>query len=194
MLDWTKLIITVLTSSVVGAVVSSLFSEWQKRNDYKRDYYKKIIDKRMNAYEKLQDYIGYIAISRSIKNLDENESIHDGIKIYDCFYKKENLSEALEETLNIMKYAPWLSDDIVNSLYEINKILYRAIEIINQPSAKNLEYYDLKTNILTNEYWYLNIGQKVYNEMYANITIIKKGLLKDITRLDDVEDFLKKQH
>ena len=61
-MDWSTLVVAILTSSVVGAVVSSLFSEWQKRNDYKRDYYKKIIDKRLNAYEKLEAFIGMMDI------------------------------------------------------------------------------------------------------------------------------------
>lgn len=181
-----------IITAIVSAFITNVCLWWHKKADYKRDYYKKIIDKRMNAYEKLQDYIGYIAISRSIKNPEKNEGIYDGVKMYDCFLKPESLHEASEATLKILNFAPWLADDIANSLYEINNILCLAQEVIGYPSEKNLAYYNLELSILANEFWYLNIGEQVYNDMYNNITIIRKGLLRDITRLDDVEDFLKR--
>lgn len=158
--------------------------------DYKRDYYRKIIDKRLDAYAKLQNYIGYIAISRPILNPDKRDSIGDGVSIYDCFFKKEELNVASEKTLKILNFAPWFSDDVANSLYSLNKILCDAQTVINHPSTENLGYYKLNENILANPNWHLNIAVIVYNEMHEHITVIKKGLLRDIKTINNVEVFL----
>ena len=182
----------ILTSSasVIAVIVNIWFNFRSKKIDYKRDYYRKIIDKRLNAYEKLQNYIGYIAVSMPIMNQDKRESIGDGVDIYCCFLKKEDLSVASEKTLKILNFAPWFSDDVANSLYSLNKILCDAQTVINHPSTENLGYYKLNEDILTNPNWHLNIAVIVYNEMYKHITVIKKGLLRDIRTIDNVEGFL----
>lgn len=177
-------------ASMIAAFCTIYFNLKSKKIDYKRDYYKKIIDKRLNAYEKLQNYIGYIAVSMPIMNPDKRESIGDGVDIYCCFLKKKELSVASEKTLKVLSFAPWFSDDVANSLYSLNKILCDAQTVINHPSTENLGYYKLNEDILTNPNWHLNIAVIVYNEMYKHITVIKKGLLRDIRTIDNVEGFL----
>lgn len=49
-------------ASIIGALLTIYFNLRGKKIDYKRDYYKKIIDKRINAYEKLYNIISNGAI------------------------------------------------------------------------------------------------------------------------------------
>lgn len=86
-MDWSTLGFTILTSSVVGAVVSSLFSEWLKRNDYKRDYYKKIIDKRIATYERLATVITNVGLKATYFITNEEK------EIYVCFESLSNLQK-----------------------------------------------------------------------------------------------------
>lgn len=189
-MDLEKLFITIITSSVVSVIISSLFSEHQKRNDYKRDYYKKIIDKRLNAYEKLQNYIGYMNIVITVKEPDENIGIGDGSFVYLCFSKKEYLVTAARKTEKIIDDAVWFSDEITKSLYALNHIFSDVEEAIRYPNKKNLEHYNLDSSIKNHEDFHIAIGIKVFDKMNTHIKTIKKGLLEDIKTIDNVKDFL----
>lgn len=47
----------IVGSAVISTIISNLCLWWHKKNDYKRDYYKKIIDKRIEAYEELEEFV-----------------------------------------------------------------------------------------------------------------------------------------
>lgn len=191
-MDWSTLVVAILTSSVVGAVVSSLFSEWQKRNDYKRDYYKKIIDKRLNAYEKLESFIGELEIVREILNPESGESPGQGNLIHDCFFKKENLNTAIEECIVVLKGSQWFSKIITQELLEINNILANCCTVINHPTEASLRAYNLNMENTKNEYWFFWVAIKVKPKLEHSINKVIKKMNEDILNLDEVETFLKK--
>ncbi len=103
LVDWSSLIFAILTSSVIGAIVSNLFSEWQKRNEYKRDYYKKIIDKRMKAYESVELFASCfdkIAITEDT-----------GQRFLDCCWRIEESKKTFEILGEVQKQRLWLEKD-----------------------------------------------------------------------------------
>ena len=61
-MDTSKLIITVLTSSFLGAGLTSFINFIIQRNNYRDDFYKKVLDKRLLAYENLMPLIKELQI------------------------------------------------------------------------------------------------------------------------------------
>lgn len=56
-----EIILTILSSSVLSAVLTSFFN-WRIHNsNYKKDYYRKILDKRLEAYESLNNLINRLS-------------------------------------------------------------------------------------------------------------------------------------
>lgn len=190
-LDWEQFIVNVLTSSAVGVIANKLFSEWQKRKDYKRDYYKKIIDKRMNAYEKLQNYVMKLAVSKQILDVHTSKISESNKNIYECFCKESDIDKALCDTIEIASYSPWFSYEIIDGLYSINKILAEAKTVILYPTTENLQIYKFDETALGKDFLSIDIGVKVYDDIHQNIAMIKTAILRDIGHLDDVEGFLK---
>lgn len=87
----------IVGSAVISTIISNLCLWWHKKNDYKRDYYKKIIDKRIEAYEELEEFVFnidkmiycfvaeppfliYSCFEDEYKSLTEKRSISDIIK------------------------------------------------------------------------------------------------------------------
>lgn len=180
-----------LITAGVSAIVTNFFLWWHKKTDYKRDYYKKIIDKRMNAYDHLQNYIMGLSVTTRILDYETSEISEDNKSIYDCFSGEAGIKKALKDNIEIAGYAPWFSYEIIDGLYKINRILSKARTILLYPTSENLKIYNFDETELDKNLLSVEIGLKVYYEMYENITMIKAAILRDITKLDNVEEFLK---
>jgi len=68
-LNFWQTISIALISSVFSILVTYLFRLWENSRNFKRDYYKKIIDKRINAYERV---IAFNESYRTIVSKDED--------------------------------------------------------------------------------------------------------------------------
>lgn len=180
-----------LIMAIVSAIITNGCLWWHKKTDYKRDYYKKIIDKRMNAYEKLQNYIMKLAVSRQILDIYISRISESNKSIYECFCKELGIDKALCDTIEIAGYSPWFSYEIIDGLYSINKILSEAKTVLLYPTPENIQIYKFDDTVLGKDFLSIDIGLKIYDEMYENIAMIKTAILRDIGNLDDVEGFLK---
>lgn len=180
-----------LIMAIVSAIITNICMWWHKKTDYKRDYYKKIIDKRMNAYEKLQNYIMKLAVSKQILDIHTSKISESNKNIYECFCKESDIDKALCDTIEIASYSPWFSYEIIDGLYSINKILSKAKTVILYPTTENLQIYKFEETVLGKDFLSIDIGVKVYDDMHQNIAMIKTAILRDIGHLDDVEGFLK---
>lgn len=180
-----------IVTAIVSAIITNVCLWWHKKADYKRDYYKKIIDKRMNAYEKLQNYVMKLAVSKQILDVHTSKISESNKNIYECFCKESDIDKALCDTIEIASYSPWFSYEIIDGLYSINKILAEAKTVILYPTTENLQIYKFDETALGKDFLSIDIGVKVYDDMHQNIAMIKTAILRDIGHLDDVEGFLK---
>ncbi|SFR62321.1 hypothetical protein SAMN04488010_1199 [Maribacter stanieri] len=58
-MSYLEIILAIISSSILSAIFTSIFN-WRLHNsNYKKDYYKKILDKRLIAYESLNMLINY---------------------------------------------------------------------------------------------------------------------------------------
>lgn len=104
-------------ATVVSGVVSSVVSLLVKDKEYKNDYYKKVIDKRIRAIEALENYA--ILFNTNRKKTKNNIEIR-----YHNIFLNENHQEALKNGIeNIASSGLWLSD---NTIKCIKKLTHEA--------------------------------------------------------------------
>lgn len=159
-----------------------------KNIDYKNDYYKKIIDKRMTAYEYLEFVISKIEIIQEIFD-DYRLKQGEGKPIYSCFMNKEALTETCEDIISVSKYDLWLSNEVRSKLSEINLIIAYALTSINCPNKRNLEFYGLNIQKDNNDKLSIKIGIYEYKKMSKLINEVRTIMAKDIKTLDEIVPF-----
>lgn len=179
----------VVSSAVISTIISNLFLWWHKKNDYKRDYYKKIIDKRLNAYEKLKVFIGELEIVREILSDKFGEKPGQGTLIHDCFFEKENLNTAIEECIIVLKESQWFSKMITQELLKINNILANCYTVIYHPTEESLKDYNLNMENIQIEKWFFQVAIVVRPQLENSINKVIEKMNKDILNLDEVETF-----
>jgi len=132
-----------------------------KNLEYKNDYYKKIIDKRMEAYEQLEKFIASLKVTTPGK---EN-------KMYHVYFSTEVFFNGqTEETLKIVSKSIWLSEDINDLMLQFNQILYL---FPNNNDDTIMEY-----------------AKKEYHKIACIREGLEKHLASDLLKLYDVKKFL----
>ena len=110
---------TAFGGAALGALITGGFSIWLNRKNYKRDYYKKIIDKRIEAYEKLEQIL---------LNMSEVETIiiESGKQEYFmyCLKKEEYFNKILIQIKEIHELIPWFTNNVSMKYLEYAKILF----------------------------------------------------------------------
>jgi len=102
-----------LGGAMLGALLSGFYNLRAKRNEYVNDYYKKVIDRRLAAYERLEDLI----LSLKTVVLDEDAKpyhvlfSHDWQDAYDHIYNLPSL---------------WLSNDALEKTQALNYLMFRV--------------------------------------------------------------------
>lgn len=116
-MNTTQTILAILSSSVLSAILTSYFN-WRIHNsNYKKDYYKKILDKRLDAYESIN-----ILINRLSDIVYTEKGVVHGMvssqKSYDFLFT------ILHTT---MEKSYWLSDKTGHKLTEFGIFLFNNI-------------------------------------------------------------------
>jgi len=149
---------TVLASGVVSAIISSIFGVWQKKIDYRNSYYKIVLDKRMAAYEKIQNILSHFFTIKYYDydgnyyycEIDTKEKLHvirDKIKncISDGLFISLKMFSAIRELDGLLQNCDNNNQDILicnikKSNEDIKKILENASNTLN---SDLLELYDV---------------------------------------------------
>jgi len=114
-----EMIVTaIISSSVITAIITLTFNWIMQNLNYKRDYYKKIIDKRIEAYELLDKVISQTAIQTHLGN-KITSGICANIKTYDFFMT--SLGVAILKSI-------WLKPKTTAKLTKFNVFLRNNIE------------------------------------------------------------------
>ncbi len=149
-----------LFGALVGSLVSGYFTLRAKRNEYLNDFYKIVIAKRVNAYERVESLI------QSYKStvVDEhNESYH-------CpFATERQHMDSLIRTGAAMDSGLWLSDKTFDAVQKINYLQYRIPEDANER---------------------IRFGKQHYVEIANMRETLEKLLAKDMLELHKVKKFL----
>lgn len=163
--------ITIFSSAGVASVISAIASFVNNRlahnREYKDDYYKMVIAKRMDAYSKVE------VVILSLKKLVRDESDNC---LYNIIFNNshEEFFTFQTQLYEIAANSVWLSKDMYNALSELN-LLFTQIDSQVLDDGSNL----------------LILG-KQNRKKIADIRIrIEDIFRKDILSLHEIEDFLK---
>lgn len=158
--------VTVLSSSVVSAIVAGWFSLRSKRNDYENAYFKIVLDKRVAAYSEVDRFIS----GASVASVDNNN------RPYHAMFKphERGLPDFYVLLHGAMSGKFWLSDDLHSALRDLNIIAY--------PAGGNQDAL-------------LAIAKDRYKDIAELRTTIERLHARDMLCLHQVSQFLKsKRH
>jgi hypothetical protein len=133
-----------------------------KNIDYKHSYYEKILQKRIEAYEFIEQMI--FVFSWTTVTSDQKP-------YYPSIATQEQILEREKTMLQIAAYSIWISPEMNQLLEKLNIMLYKL---------ENIKDAEL-----------IRIIVKKYNDFGEIKTRMKNQLNKDMLNLYDIESFLK---
>jgi len=108
---------SIVIATVLSTIVSTVVSIKLKSLDYRNEYYKKILDKRLEAYKFLEKQI---AILKNIV-LDE-----DGQPYHVIFSYGESELHKFQLNLHVaIAYCIWIHEDTVNEMENLNELFFK---------------------------------------------------------------------
>jgi hypothetical protein len=167
----TEIILAIISSSVISAILTSYFN-WRIHNsNYKKDYYKKLLDRRLDAYESLN------LITNLMSDIvyTEQGMVHGilcGELGFDNF--KSNLSKMMNKNF-------WLDDVTGHKLTELNIFLFNEVS----------GYIDDSWPKETIHKKYIELGIKHYEKIEDFKSTLKYFLNNELKNLHKLDDFFK---
>lgn len=154
-----------MIASVVGSYLQGLYNRRIKRDEYVNDYYKRVIERRITAYELLEKFITRLRTSFVGA---------DGRNCSFLFVEQATGSEGAEgasvAVYGVTTLSLWLSNDATSKLRELDSLFAP----LGSDSNAAVEF-----------------GKKNYQVIDAIGAELQRLLARDMLRLHDVESFLK---
>lgn len=165
-------ILAILSSSVLSAILTSYFN-WRIHNsNYKKDYYKKILDKRLDAYESMN-----VLINR----LSDIVYTDKGV-IHGMISSRESFNFLFSILHSTMEKSYWLSDKTGHKLTEFGIFLFNNItSYIDE---------DLSEKQLNEEY--MNLALTNFEQIQEFNQSLKRMVNSDLQNLYNVDEFFAK--
>lgn len=154
-----------LLGALLGTLIAGFFSLRVKRNEYVNDYYKKVIDRRIAAYEQLESLI----VSLRTTFLGEDNKPYHLLFSLD---EASGLLPAYQMLQGIASQALWLSDEAFDKARELNHLLWRFKGSGSNP---------------------IEFGQQNYQALAGLRENLERILAADMLGLHSVKQFLLKK-
>lgn len=170
-----QIIFSALGGAAFGAIITGFVSIYLNGKNYRRDYYKKIIDKRITAYEKLEQIL---------LNMSEVETIiiESGKQEYFmyCLKKEEYFNKILIQIKEIHELIPWFTNNVSMKYLEYAKILFLINSYIRDERLgkfglkswlDSLNDTGVKISIqdIENKFKKLNVYKRILSEEVLNL-------------------------
>lgn len=112
---WLAVLSSSVVSGIVGALIGGWFSLRTKQNEYANTYYKLVLERRLVAYEEVEQLITRIKVAV----LDKDQ------RPYHLLFSKNDDQEELYKLLfAVMSRALWFSDELFERTRELNVLIY----------------------------------------------------------------------
>ena len=165
---WITILSSAGAAAIVSAIASYIINILTQKHKYKDDYYKMVINKRMEAYQYIETQIQVMKLTIVDKDPNPYFMMFSGDS--KLFYESQNnLTLAASNSL-------WLSQEMVDKLRQLQQHFLTI-------GAKITD--DTENNILVGKEWYTKLGE--------DRRIIENCLKKDMLSLYDVKSFLKEK-
>jgi len=166
-----ELIKVILTSSLIAgilsAIVSAIVSIKLKNLDYKNEYYKKILEKRLEAYKFLETQISVLKTSA----IDE-----DGKAYHIIFsYGYDQFREFQQNLFAAMAYSLWINKGTIDQMEKLNEIFFK----ISRKTSGNPEIL-------------IQLGKDNYRPIAKQRQLLEDAVRNDLLNLHNIKKFKKK--
>lgn len=165
---WHIILSSAFVTSILSSVATWLIGNHAQNKSYKNDYYKLVINKRMDAYQ----YIDSQLKSMKITVLDDDAKPYHSMFGGDQKFVYANQNDLLLARANGI----WISEAMENALTELNQLLFEINSNITN---------DVKNNVA--------IAKNYYSKLADTREKVENQLRKDMLELYDVKGFLKEK-
>jgi len=163
---WIAILSSAGVASIISAIVGYIFNILMQKRRYKDDYYKMVINKRMETYQHIETQIQVLKLSLVDEDAQPFFMMFNGDDKF--FYEAQiNLTLATSNSL-------WLSQEMIDNLRQLQQdFLTIGAEITD----------DVNNNRIIGKKWYKKLGEDRRK--------VEDCLKQDLLSLYDVENFLK---
>lgn len=156
-----------LIAGIVSTIVSYITSIRLKKVDFKNEYYKEILKKRLHAYEFIENQI---AVLKSVVLGDDGKPYH--------YIFGQGEIEFLKFQKNLMlaiSYSLWIDEDSTKTLDEMNNLFFNLNNHIYKKTESEIE----------------GIGQEYYNRISGLRIQLENNVKKGLYDLHDIKKAFK---
>jgi hypothetical protein len=168
-----ELIKVILTSTLIATVLSTIVSTIVaiklKSLDYRNEYYKKILDKRLEAYKFLETQIAILKCTV----LDDDKRPYHMI----FSYGEDELNKFQTNLIAAFAYSIWIHEDTVSEMENLNQIFFK----ISHKTANAFEGQVIE------------FGKEFYNQISTSRNKLEKLVRCDLHNLHDLKKFIKEK-
>jgi hypothetical protein len=155
----------ILSSSLVTALLTKLADLWIHKDKYKKEYYKLVLQRRLKAYELIDEYISNFGTMTMVEN-----------KLCPTFmFLPDSFDILFVRMAEIKKQSLWYSSDLDKKLSTLNELLYNIST--RKENGEHLE----------------KIGLEILEELRDIRDGVSDSIRKDLLDLYDVKGFLNKK-
>jgi hypothetical protein len=164
-MDLLSIIVTAGVASVVTLIANLIIQGSQ----YRKDFYRKIMDKRIEAYKELDNLICHMSVS-------SNNS--QGEKYLSCLYNKQNYLNLIDLFSVPFSYSMWFTVKISQEFTKLNVILIESMGM----NIENVSDDEMHARGIRN---YSRIAEQRYT--------VSKLIYEDVSKIYKVKKFLKEK-
>lgn len=158
-----------LIATVLSTIVSTIVAIKLKSLDYRNEYYKKILDKRLEAYKFLETQI---AILKSTV-LDS-----DGHPYHIIFsYGKDELHQFQANLIAAFAYGMWVHKDTLAEMENLNQIFFKVSRKTENASVDRV----------------IEVGKEYYDQIATSRKNLEKLVRSDLHNLHNLKKFMKEK-
>ena len=198
--DYFILIASVISfiAAISVSLITLIGNIYSNRQKYSNDYAHKIIDRRLDTYE---------LIEQALETLNQSKSTNNHKRIFIFLEEVDAIDKFLTDIENIYKNELWISIDIHHILCRINRFLVYYKESINRNDMKYINRYfkefinDTRKPVITEEYIKLKdikgdidhceVALSLDAEYSQLINMLYNQINNDLIGMKDVSKFLK---
>ena len=171
-LKFMSLLAAILGSSLLTSIFTSWVSWYLQKNNYRQDYYKKILIERFQAFKDVDALLRHSTIA-----------IHDNKNgLYYLFMdSKTDYYEFREKLQSVVSKSFWLSTTMSDKIQDFQLLFHN--EVSQQIDIKG----DVDEQIKT-------LGFKLYDEIQLRLEELKKTMYQDLSNLHNIQEFIKDQN
>ncbi|MHC9242558.1 hypothetical protein [Pseudomonas aeruginosa] len=156
-----------LASAVISTVLGGMISGWLKRIDYADEYYRQVLQRRIEVYELLEAEIGIL----------KQSCLADDGKAYHLIfaYGINSFYDLQKGLMAVMAKSLWLSDELQDIVVSINRELLDASFIAQDDEEL------------------INVGKEKYQKIASLRHQLEQRFSRDIGALHQIKFFLKRK-